>query len=90
MRAIICIVGFLILFRPTVSYGICLNPDGDGHIEFCTDGVEEPYSYISYHGIAEEGEKVITLDLLNPTNDYCDDCIFIADYNMETKKFTIR
>lgn len=79
-----------IRFRPVLSIGTCLNSSGDGHIDASTDGVQEPYTYISYRGIAEEGERVITLDIFNPFNNYCDDTILVADYNLETNKLSYR
>ena len=77
-------------FRPCISVGHCLDEYGHGHIDKCTDGVEEPYTYISYHGIAKTGEKVITFDLFNPLNNYCDDTILIMDYNTNTNTLSIR
>ena len=77
-------------FRPVLSLGTCIDYDGNGHIEKSTDGVQEPYTYISYYGIAEKGQKVITLDIFNPLNNYCDDTILVMDYNTNTKKISIR
>lgn len=80
----------VIRFRPVISVGTCLNASGDGHIDASTDRVQEPYTYISYRGIAEAGERVVTLDIFNPFNNYCDDTILVADYNLETNKLSYR
>ena len=80
----------LILFRPVLSSGTCLNAAGDGHLEKCTDGLEEPYTYISYRNIAAAGDKVLTLDIKNPLSTECDDLILIMDYNVTTKKLSVR
>ena len=77
-------------FRPILSVGTCLNDNGDGHIDASTDGVQEPYTYISYRGIAAAGERVVTLDIFNPFNNYCDDTILVADYNLETNELSFR
>ena len=77
-------------FRPCLYIGHCLDDEGHGHIDRSTEGIEEPYTYISYHGIAKEGEQVVTLDIYNPLNNYCDDTILVADYNTNTNTFSIR
>lgn len=81
----------LVRFRPVLSIGTCLNSSGDGHIDASTEGIQEPYTYISYRGgIAKEGERVVTLDIFNPFNNYCDDTILVADYNLNTKTLSTR
>jgi len=76
---------FLMLFRPSLTFGECLNNSGDGRIY-----TDSEYNYISYRDIAAPGEHVATFQLMNPTNNYCDDTIFIADLNLDTKTITIR
>lgn len=77
-------------FRPILSIGTCLNATGDGHLDASTETLHEPYTYISYRGIAEAGERVITLDVFNPFNNYCDDTILVMDYNLETNRLSVR
>ena len=80
----------LILFRPVISSGTCLNAAGDGHLDKSTVKLHEPYTYISYRNIAAAGEKVITLDIKNPLSSEYDDLILVMDYNTNSKKLTIR
>ena len=80
----------LILFRPVLSSGTCLNAAGDGHLDKSTVKLHEPYTYISYRNIAAAGEKVITLDIKNPLSREYDDLILVMDYNTNSKKLTIR
>lgn len=76
-------------FNPLVTVGHCTDGAGNGHIDFSTDGIVEPYTYISYEGIAAEDETVITLSLVNPIHGE-DDFIFIADYNTNTHTLSTR
>lgn len=63
--------------RTEVNYGVCLNESGDGKLY----NGEPYYNYISYRGTgAHTGDKVITLDILNPLNNYCDDIIYRTDF----------
>ena len=80
----------LILFRPVISSGTCLNAAGDGHLDKSTVKLHEPYTYISYRNIAAAGEKVITLDIKNPLSSEYDDLILVMDYNTNSKKLSIR
>ena len=65
-----------IISRTEIEKGICLNKYGDGQLY----NGEPFYNYISYSGTdAKPGDEVITIDVLNPLNNYCDDIIFRYD-----------
>ena len=87
--AALAILAFM-RFRPILSIGTCLNSSGDGHLDASTETLHEPYTYISYRGIAEAGERVITLDVFNPFNNACDDTILVMDYNIVTNRISVR
>ena len=89
MRKKIAIILGLVLIRiatrSEIDKGICLNESGDGQIY-----TESEYNYISYLGTdAKSGDELITYDLLNPFNNYCDDILIRIDYNTTTKRFSI-
>jgi len=71
--------------RSELLRGVCLNADGDGMIY-----TDSEYNYISYSGTdAKQGDEILTFDLLNPFNNYCDDYLIRIDYNTTTKHITI-
>ena len=72
-------------FRSDISKGICLTDDGNGKLY----NGEPIYNYISYsHTDATAGDELITYELLNPLNNYCDDIVLRIDYNTTTKHFS--
>lgn len=73
-------------FRSDIEKGICLNSDGDGKVY----NGEPYYNYINYSRTdASEGDELITYELLNPLNNYCDDIVLRIDYNTATKHFSL-
>lgn len=43
------------------NIGQCIDTMGNGHALYCTQyELEEPYTYINYHGIAKKGEFVFS------------------------------
>ena len=72
----VCVIVWL-LCRISICYGVCLNDAQDGRCYLC----DEHYDYISYRRTdAEQGDKVLTLLVLNPLNNYCDDFIYRKDF----------
>ena len=75
-------MAYTIVFRMELDKGICLNEAQDGWI----DNGDPYYNYISYRCTdAEPGDKVISLFILNPLNNYCDDYIYRADWIYERR-----
>lgn len=65
-----------LLCRTEIDYGICLDSDKNGMII----NTESQNNYINYSCTdAQEGDKVLTLFVLNPFNNYCDDFILRKD-----------
>lgn len=63
------------LSRCEIVLGQCQDSDQNGRIF-----TNSEYNYISYRDTdAKPGDIVITFDLLNPFNNYCDDIVFRAD-----------
>lgn len=72
-------------FRSEFDKGICLTDDGDGKVY----NGEPYYNYINYSRTdASEGDELITYELLNPLNNYCDDIVLRIDYNTTTKRIS--
>ena len=68
--------------RTEIEKGICLDESGNGFL-FNNDPV---YNYISYASTnAEPGDHLITIDILNPFNNECDDIILRYDINVTRK-----
>jgi hypothetical protein len=60
--------------------GACLNNEGDGMVY----NADPEYNYISYRSTeAVAGDKVFTILVLNPFNNYCDDFIYRHDWIIE-------
>ena len=75
-----------LLCRSDIDKGICLNASGDGKLY----NGEPVYNYINYrYTDAREGDELITYELLNPLNNYCDDIVLRIDYNTATKHFSL-
>ena len=73
---------FRIASRTEIEHGICLDEQGNGMI-FNND---PKYNYINYSNTnAEAGDHLITIDILNPLNNYCDDIVFRYDINVTRK-----
>ena len=71
------ILAYLLAFRTTYDYGICLNENGDGMLY----NGEPYYNYISYSGTkAKVNDEVITICILNPLTTYTDDIVARFDF----------
>lgn len=76
-----------LISRSEIDKGICLDDDGNGQL---FNG-EPYYNYISYeYTDAKPGNELITYDLLNPFNNYCDDIVIRIDYNTTTKHISFK
>ena len=64
-----------LFYRTEISIGRCLNECGDGKLY----NGEEFYNYICYPEWVRTNDIVMTVDLLNPLNNYCDDTVFRYD-----------
>lgn len=62
--------------RTELDLGICTNMNGDGKLY----NGEPYYNYIKYDENVFPGDLVLTFDLLNPLNNYCDDIIVRKDF----------
>ena len=72
-----------IFARAEVCKGICLDESGNGKVY----NGDDYYNYISYERTtANAGDEVLTIDILNPLNNYCDDIVLRIDYNTTTKR----
>lgn len=61
----------------TWETGTVLNKKKDGRL----DVVDPYYNYISYRGIdCHKGDKILTIDIWNPDNNYCDDIVSRCDF----------
>lgn len=70
-----------LICRSEIDKGVCLDDDGNGRIY-----TDSEFNYISYkYTDAQTGDELITYDLLNPFNNYCDDIVIRIDYNTTTK-----
>lgn len=86
IAALIILALIRLINRSEIDKGICLDDDGNGRI--CT---ESEYNYISYkYTDAKPGNELITYDLLNPFNNYCDDIVIRIDYNTTTRHFSFK
>ena len=75
-----------LICRSEIDKGICLDDDGNGQIY-----TDSKYNYISYkYTDATTGDELITYDLLNPFNNYCDDIVIRIDYNTTTKHISFK
>ena len=67
-----------IAHRTEVDFGRVLNEDGDGKLY----NGESYYNYIHYPPEYHTNDIVMTVCLLNPLNNYCDDIIFRHDIRL--------
>lgn len=65
-----------ISYRIDFDFGICLNNNGDGKLY----NGEPYYNYICYPENIHAGDLVLTMCILNPLNNYCDDVIYRTDF----------
>ena len=74
---LLAFIAYTAIFRTEIMTGVCLNEQGDGRL----NNGEPYYNYISYARTdAKPGDKVLTIDILNPFNTYFDDIIYRADF----------
>lgn len=74
---LLAFIAYTAIFRVEIMTGTCLNEQGDGKL----NNGEPYYNYISYRSTdAKPGDKVLTIDILNPFNTYCDDIIYRTDF----------
>lgn len=72
----VAIAIFRIFARTEICKGICLDDYGNGKVY----NGEPYYNYINYERTtAKAGDEVLTIDLLNPLNNACDDIVFRYD-----------
>lgn len=77
IRLAIIIITSVLALNTELDLGVCVNDNGDGKIY----NADLYYNYINYSCIgAKEGDKVLTVLFLNPTNLYCDDYIYRKDF----------
>ena len=71
-KTIALIVGitlFLSFELTDIMVGHVINARQDGHVDWSTHEISEPFTYISYKGLnCYEGDKVLTLELYSPAN----------------------
>ena len=73
-------IAYTAIFRTEYDTGVCLNEEQDGMLY----NGEPYYNYISYRSTeAVPGDKVFTVLVLNPFNNYCDDYIYRHDWIVE-------
>lgn len=77
---LLAFIAYTAVFRTEYDNGICLNNEQDGMVYNC----DPNYNYISYRSTdAQPGDKVFTILILNPLNNYCDDYIYRQDWIYE-------
>jgi len=77
---LLAFIAYTAAFRTELDKGVCLNNQGDGKLY----NGEPYYNYISYASTdAKAGDKVLTVFILNPLNNYCDDYIYRHDWIIE-------
>lgn len=64
--------------RTELCIGRVLNDQGDGKLY----NGESFYNYICYPERFSQDDIILTVDLLNPTNNYCDDVVFRYDIRL--------
>lgn len=76
--ALCIILSAWIIHRTEFIYGVCLDEQGNGKI-FTNDIY---YNYISYSKVpnVKAHDIILTIDLLNPLNNECDDILFRWDF----------
>lgn len=62
-------VAFLTFACTDVMMGTVTNSRLDGHVDWSSHTIAEPFTYISYAGIdCQKGDKILTLEIYSPTN----------------------
>lgn len=52
-----------------VMIGTVTNSRQDGHVDWNSHTVAEPFTYISYAGLdCQKGDKILTLEIYSPAN----------------------
>jgi len=64
--------------RTEINVGRVLNENGDGKLY----NGESYYNYIAYPDEYHTDDIILTIDVLNPANNYCDDIIFRYDLRL--------
>lgn len=67
-----------IAHRTDIDFGRVLNNDGDGKLY----NGESYYNYIAYPDRYSENDIILTVCLLNPLNNECDDIIIRQDVRL--------
>lgn len=78
LLSVITLSSLWIVNRCELDVGRVLDNNGNGKLY----NGEEYYNYIHYDERFKEGDIVVTFDLLNPFNNYCDDIIYRTDYRL--------
>ena len=66
---IIGITLFLFFELTDIMIGHVTNARQDGHVDWSTHEVSEPFTYINYKGLdCYEGDRILTLELYSPAN----------------------
>ena len=63
------------MYRTDVDFGRVLNEDGDGKLY----NGESYYNYIAYPDQYHTDDIIMTICILNPLNNECDDIIYRTD-----------
>ena len=64
--------------RTDIDFGRVLNEDGDGKLY----NGESFYNYIAYPDQYHTDDIIMTICILNPLNNECDDIIYRTDYRI--------
>ena len=67
-----------IAHRTEIDIGRVVNNQGDGKLY----NGESFYNYIHYPAKYHENDIILTVDIMNPLNNYCDDTIFRYDIRL--------
>jgi len=67
-----------IAHRTEIDFGRVLNEDGDGKLY----NGESYYNYIAYPDRYHTDDIIMTICILNPLNNECDDIIYRTDYRI--------
>ena len=60
---------FLSFELTDVMVGHVTNARQDGHVDWSTHTISEPFTYINYKGLdCYEGDRILTLELYSPAN----------------------
>jgi len=78
ITTLMILTAFWIIYRTDIDFGRVLNEDGDGKLY----NGESYYNYIWYPPEYHTNDIVMTVCLLNPLNNYCDDIIIRHDIRL--------